>query len=181
MYTERNPSAVAESTKDPVTTYATDVSVAEGCNGSTHTGSMALLATASIILESPQGSQLTVRELVDPASECSFVSEHIVQSLSLHKIKEATPICGVGDRVNVTSQHTTQLILRSTSNTDFCINFLAIVLRKLTSMLPKGEFAEATWEHLRSLQLADPNYRQPARIDCILGADVYPAIVLPGL
>ena len=61
------------------------------------------------------------------------------------------------------------------------MNFPAIVLRKLTSILPKGECAENSWENLCSLQLADSNYHQPVRIDCILGADVYPAIILPGL
>ena len=48
-------------------------------------------------------------------------------------------------------------------------------------MLPKRECTVTAWGHLPSLQLADVDFCQPARIDCILGADVYPAIILPGL
>ena len=73
------------------------------------------------------------------------------------------------------------MVLRSRVNTDFSINLSAFVLGKLTSVLPKREYAATTWRHLQNLQLADVDFCHLARIDCILGADVYPAIILPGL
>ena len=48
-------------------------------------------------------------------------------------------------------------------------------------MLPRKECKATKWRHLRNLQHADANFQQPVRIDCILGADVYPTIILPGL
>ena len=56
-----------------------------------------------------------------------------------------------------------------------------MILGKLTSLLPRKECTSATWKHLRGLELADTDFCQPARIDCILGADVYQSIILPGL
>ena len=53
---------------------------------------MVFLATASIILESPLGAQLTVRALVDRVSEGTFITEHVAQFLALAKKREATPI-----------------------------------------------------------------------------------------
>ena len=127
---ETNAPAATHLSKDPVSAYTTNVNKEERLNVSPCTDSMVLLATASIILESPLGAQLNVRALVDPASECSFVTEHVVQFLALAKKREATPICGVGDSINLTSQYTTELALRSKINADFNLNFSATVLAK---------------------------------------------------
>ena len=82
---ESSSSVTTQSKKDSVHTYTTSIINEGSVNDSSCTGSMVLLATASVTLESPLGAQLIVRALVDPASEGSFVSEHEVQSLALEK------------------------------------------------------------------------------------------------
>lgn len=65
--------------------------------------------------------------------------------------------------------------------TKFNFSFTALVLRKLTAMLPSRRVDSSQWNHLSGIQLADPQYYVPGHIDVILGADVYSAILLDGL
>ena len=62
----------------------------------------------------------------------------------------------------------------------FSHSFSAIVLNKLTSQLPRETIEQRSWPHTETLQLADPHFWRPARIDCLLGADVYPFILKTG-
>ena len=84
-------------TTETLRTHTTHLEIERNSTFSSQTGSMVLLATAILTLESPLGAQMTVRALVDPASEGSFILERVVQALSLAKRREFTPISGVGE------------------------------------------------------------------------------------
>ena len=57
----------------------------------------ALLATATVVLESAAGNRMEVRALIDPGSEGSFVSEYIVQALSLKRRRTQVCVCVCGE------------------------------------------------------------------------------------
>ncbi|XP_014216680.1 uncharacterized protein LOC106645350 [Copidosoma floridanum] len=120
-------------------------------------GKSILLATASVALADAHGNKVTVRALIDPGAERSFVAEHVLSQLSLKAQKISRLITGVG------------------------AEFSALVLDKLTNLLPKVEVDQNQWSHTKSLNLADPLFFKPSRIDCILGADVYSSIIIDGL
>ena len=57
----------------------------------------------------------------------------------------------------------------------------AYVLKKITKDLPLEPIPAAIkWEHLSDLKLADPDFRTPARIDLLLGAEVFTSILRDG-
>ena len=57
----------------------------------------------------------------------------------------------------------------------------AIVLPKITAHSPTTEVpTDPTWRHLSGLHLADPKFGIPARIDILLGTDVFGRAVLHG-
>ena len=57
----------------------------------------------------------------------------------------------------------------------------AYVLKKVTKDLPLHPIPLALkWDHLSDLELADPEFRTPARIDLLLGAEVFTSIVCDG-
>ena len=57
----------------------------------------------------------------------------------------------------------------------------AYVLPKITKDLPVEPIPLALkWEHLSDLKLADPEFRTPARIDLLLGAEVFTDILRDG-
>ena len=50
----------------------------------------------------------------------------------------------------------------------------AYVLKKVTKDLPLHPIPLALkWDHISNLELADPEFRTPARIDLLLGAEVF--------
>ena len=57
----------------------------------------------------------------------------------------------------------------------------AYVLKKITKDLPLEPIPVALkWDHLSDLKLADPDFRTPARIDLLLGAEVFTSILRDG-
>ena len=74
-----------------------------------------------------------------------------------------------------------QVCVSSIGDNASSVSVSAAVLPKLTSLLPKQPLIRCDWPHLDGLTLADPNYHQPAGIDCILGAEIYPAILRAGV
>ena len=71
------------------------------------------------------------------------------------------------------------LCSRITSNA--CLSFSAAVLPRLTSLLPRREVRNTSWNHFQGRPHADPNFSNPAQIDCIIGAEAYLSLILPGL
>ena len=109
------------------------------------------------------------------------MTERAAQLLGLTKRRAITPISVVGGEVAATSKFTVEVGLRSLHQTNFYLRFSARVLSTLTSTLPKSRCQAEGWKHLGNLPLADPEFYMPAGIDCILGAEVYPALIQPGL
>jgi hypothetical protein len=56
----------------------------------------------------------------------------------------------------------------------------ALILQKVTGMLPNSEIDISKFTHIKDVNLADNSFYIPQRVDLLLGADVYHEIVLPG-
>ena len=131
---------------------------------------------------------MVVRALIDPASEGSFISERVVQTLALARQPSSITISGVGGgggggggEISAKSNYLASIILRSRISSNACLSFSAAVLPRLRSLLPRREVKNTTWNHLQGLPLADPDFSNPAQIDCIIVAEAYPSLVFPGL
>ena len=133
------------------------------------------------MLTSHHGKGIQIRALVDPAAETSFISEKVLQALSLPKTPTHTTISGVGAGISATASYITSLVLRSRVCDSFNLPFSATVLPRLTQLLPRRVISDATWNYLDELQLADPEFYAPAPVDCILGGELYPALLLDGV
>ena len=114
------------------TTPQTSVHVSSGSvervTCATNLGSNVLLGTAAITIKSKSGGSITVRALIDPASEGSFVSEEVVQALSLVRQPSTVAIFGVGGEVSAKSSYITSIIAKSHVQPNFCLSFSAAVL-----------------------------------------------------
>ncbi|XP_031784017.1 uncharacterized protein LOC116417065 [Nasonia vitripennis] len=117
------------------------------------------------------------RCLIDTCAEVSFVT----QSLSAKIKPVSVSVIGVGAGPSAVSKGEVFLQLRSRLNTEFCLEFSALVLREVTGFLPREEVIVSNWDHIRGLQLADPDFAFSKQIDCVLIAEVYAAIIRPGL
>ncbi|CAB0033671.1 unnamed protein product [Trichogramma brassicae] len=127
------------------------------------------------------GELLSVRALIDPAAERSFVTRRAASQLNLPKRRTSMSIIGLG--ATVSSRTYTELCLQvlSPKKSEFKLQTSALILSELTDFLPSKRVNFESWPHIRGLELADPRFGVPARVDFVLGGDVFPEIILNGV
>ncbi|CAB0040511.1 unnamed protein product [Trichogramma brassicae] len=157
----------------------------EPCTVNAHattTDAEVLLATAMILVVAADGRALPVRALIDPCSERTFITWRVAQQLNL-KIARIQPLNVVGLGATTSSRAHSEIHCRvkSARQADFAMDLQMLVMTDLTQYLPQNKLSLEVWPHVRSLRLADPRFGQPAKVDCVLGADVYSTIILNGL
>ncbi|CAK1583774.1 unnamed protein product [Parnassius mnemosyne] len=139
-----------------------------------------LLATALVNVKYRNDYQ-TMRALIDQGSQASFITESAVQLLGLKKTKTNVMVSGLGAEKSLVSKSTVDLTIHSRYDTNSCLHVTAYVLEKLTSYLPSTNVDLLHWPELKQLNLADPSFHKPNKIDILLGAEVYALIIMEGL
>lgn len=129
--------------------------------------------TCRVLICAPDGTSVEARALLDNASSASFVSQRLAQSLHLPRAKQNARISGIaGLSHNSTNQSLTSFSISPVMSSQLRINITAVVVPKVTCDLPFSPipFKEG-WSHLSDLELADPVFGQPGRIDLLLWVD----------
>ena len=99
--------------------------------------SNALLMTCRVSVVTPDGSSVEARALLDNASSASFVSERLVQSLSLPRYNQHVRVSGIGgisQRAPIQSVSNFQISPVGSSKRKIGIS--AVVVPKVTCDLP---------------------------------------------
>ncbi|KAJ0181817.1 hypothetical protein K1T71_002539 [Dendrolimus kikuchii] len=177
-----NKSVVATATTSTSQTQSESTGTSTITSYFSNTPSQVLLATALVKAESPtKNMTIVLRSLLDQGSQASFVTESAVQLLGLKRIPETSTISGLGgDRDStIASKFTVVLNLQSRIDSTFKLSVKAHVLKKLTCFLPSRQVR--VLPQFASLELADPSFGTPNKIDLLLGAEVYSQILLEGL
>lgn len=130
-----------------------------------------LLATAVVLFVDDNGTEHAVRALLDSGSECCFVSERFLQSVSICRKKVSIPISGIGQST-VNAKFTVLSHIRSRV-CNYSTTVECLVLPKLTMDLPSASIEATTWNIPPGVQLADPTFHKRNVIDLVLGADVF--------
>ncbi|XP_063630296.1 uncharacterized protein LOC134801610 [Cydia splendana] len=140
------------------------------------------LATALVDVTSSSGQSHVFRALIDPGSEVSLVTSRVVDLLGLKKNEISGVMFGVGEGNRTSLKHLVDLQITSRYDTNFSFNVNnAYVLRSITRLLPEREIRGYTWPQLKDIQLADPTFNVPGRIDILLSAKIYAKIMDNGL
>lgn len=139
-----------------------------------------LLSTAIIKANSNVGHTQFIRALIDTGSQASFITESATQLLNLTKSKVKIDILGVGGLNAGTVRSKVTLNITSRYPTNFSTSINALVLPKLTQILPENP-QNIQAQQWNEILLADPDFGTPGPIDIILGADVFPSIILDGV
>ncbi|XP_028166709.1 uncharacterized protein LOC114357337 [Ostrinia furnacalis] len=143
-------------------------------------GHKVLLATAQVEVSGNDGNTHLLRALIDQGSEASFVSARVVELLGLKRTNINGVVSGVGENTKVPIKHLVDLSVKSQYNDKEIIQVKAYVLKKISTCLPSRNIV-ADWKELQTLQLADPAYHTPGKIDLLLGADIFCKIIEEGL
>ena len=134
----------------------------------------ALTMTARINLTGPGGRTITARALLDSGAGLSLVSARVSQLLDLKLRRTEIQLSGVQGTRCKPIKHVTQLFLSPIQTSSPSIEVTAAVVSQVTNDLPAQDVsAVTTLSHISPLNLADPQFSIPGRIDILLGADVY--------
>lgn len=139
-----------------------------------------LLATIMVEIADAGGKYHHVRAVLDSASQINFISEKCARMLQLPRNKLSVPLQGVGQMTSISNRGSTRCHIRSRLNASSVFNFEAVVMPHICGNLPSFRLHSHKWNHIDHLTLADPNFMHPQPIDLLIGAELFPFILLPG-
>ncbi|KAF9805603.1 hypothetical protein SFRURICE_020988 [Spodoptera frugiperda] len=128
-----------------------------------------LLATAQVNVLGADGTYKTMRALIDQGSQTSIISENAAQQLGIHRRRCKGSIFGIGAKESNCKGVMTITI--ASKHNEFTTNIDAT----------KPIFHQPSWQFLKNIQLADPEFNQSRPVDLLLGAEVYSEIILHGI
>ncbi|XP_046401619.1 uncharacterized protein LOC124167678 [Ischnura elegans] len=111
---------------------------------------------------------------------CRRLCQVVVQTLQLRKTIVNVPVTGVQGCETGVSTSAVNLRILSSFDPRYELKVQALVLRRLTSLIPSNYVQREHWPHLTDITLADPDFAIPSKIDLILGADVCGPLFLDG-
>ena len=137
-----------------------------------------MLMTCKIVMTSPNGNCIEIRALLDPGS---IVTERITGLLQLPKSKQTISISGIaassaGSPIQTVTNCKIFLIYGNGKPMDIAV----IVLPQITREMPAHRVqVYPSWSYLKEINLADPTFCEPGKIDEVLGIEVYVEKNLP--
>ncbi|KAJ8983610.1 hypothetical protein NQ317_004248 [Molorchus minor] len=153
----------------------TDNSVFAGVIASSST---ILLATAVVNILDISGSPVPIRMVIDCGSQVNFISEKCVQRLGLVRTHSSLAIRGLNQQPAAKSRGVTNCSLRSRTRDHLKLVVEAQIISNICSDMPSVTLSTQSWDHLLHLKLADPYFYHKQPIDMLLGAGVFPQILL---
>lgn len=140
------------------------------CTHPKGTGKQVLLSTA-VVLVYGRADVYPSRILLDSGSHSNFVSEHFATLLSLKKEPANVTISGLND-INTTVRLKIHTKIKSRiSDFTACLEFF--IVPRITGNLPLSKVSCTSFTIPNDIQLADPNFNIPDRVDMLLGAEVF--------
>ncbi|XP_047040011.1 uncharacterized protein LOC124644582 [Helicoverpa zea] len=138
-----------------------------------------LLATALVSVKGSDGSEYTLRALVDQGSQISLITESAAQLINIKRQRCKGVIFGVGQKEN-NCKGVISIVCASLHN-NFIFETEAFIMTNLIKSLPNKSFPKPDWSHIDNIPLADPEFYISRPVDLLLGADVYANIMLSGI
>ncbi|XP_075150778.1 uncharacterized protein LOC142224886 [Haematobia irritans] len=126
------------------------------------------------------GTSYRVRALIDSGSQGSFISENLFNLLRLPYRRTSAIISGLNQTVSAQVQKECRICLGSDINPDVELTISALVVPHLSNNLPSSTIDVGDITDIPDIPLADKNFYRSAKVDLLLGADVFPSIMLSG-
>ena len=136
-----------------------------------------ILSTALVEIKDSAGASHFCRALLDSGSQSNFLSAHIVNLLRLKCERIRVPVVGInGERMTV--QRLTITNLKSLKQDD-CWSPEFLVVPQVTGTIPFSRIDTRDWKFPTDKPLADPRFDLPAKVDMLLGAELFFELLLP--
>jgi len=137
-----------------------------------------LLATAWVLLRTPEGRTTQVRALLDQGSTSSFISESLCQTLRTRRQRVNLQIQCFGEKYSGSARSRVKVYVSSVDDPRRSVALWAYAYEKITSYASSQFKPVESWPHLRGLKLADPDPSGRHPIHLLIGADLYGSLLL---
>ncbi|XP_060867718.1 uncharacterized protein LOC132942989 [Metopolophium dirhodum] len=134
-----------------------------------------LLGTALVHVRDTIGSCRTVRALIDSASQISAITSACCNRLGLQPSRWTVPVTGLSGQKVPDVQGIVQLIQPRDKPTPV-IKVKPWVLSAITSDMPARQLPVQVRAKCSHLTLADPSFDEPAPVEMLIGADIFPQV-----
>ena len=139
-----------------------------------------LIMTCQVLMTGPIGKTMIARALLDTGATLSLISTKAMKSLGLTKQGTSVFIKGVDSVKNSPARPIVSVRVSSLCRKDWSQQVNVAVTPEVTPDLPlQGASSIRDLPHIQGLQLADPHFDQPGRVDLLLGEDSMSDILLP--
>ena len=141
-----------------------------------------LLTTCRVQIIGPSGITSQARVFLDPGAACSFITEGLAQQLRLPRRKNNATIAEIAGISTTRTRGTVNFTASHVQGGGKQIHVDgAFVLPRITTDMPISPVSSISkWKRLSGLELADPEFGTPARVDVLLGADYYGEVLAHG-
>ncbi|XP_054711310.1 uncharacterized protein LOC129220901 [Uloborus diversus] len=138
---------------------------------SEHISNKVLLATSVIYVEDLNGVRIPVRGILDCGSQLSLTTNRLAQSLSGKKKKAKVLVSGINGTVS--SIKSKMQIRISNKDNSFSKTIEFYIVPKITTWVPSNDLDTTNLEIPKDIELADSNFGKSARIDVLIGAELF--------
>lgn len=144
------------------------------------TQSTILLATAVVLVTDDRGRAKPLRCLLDSASETNFITTDGCRQVGIKcdMAGDRPTVKGIGG-VSQTVKGSASFSFSSRYDSSIKYDITALVLDRITDNLPSSSVKISALPHVNNLPLADDSFAVPGRIDVIIGAGLFPHLILP--
>ncbi len=138
--------------------------------------------TCRVTVVSPEGRSIKARALLDSASSTSFIYQRLVHCLHLPCSRQNARISGVAGLARTSAlQSIAKFAICPVQSPSKWLDVAAVVTPRVTCDFPLHPVPfNPKWNHLSGISLADPDCGSPARIDLLLGVDVFVDVIRQG-
>ncbi|CAI6352741.1 unnamed protein product [Macrosiphum euphorbiae] len=135
-----------------------------------------LLSTAVVHKHNASGENVECRILLDSGSQCNLITENMVQNIRLKRYQVQHTVMGIG---GITQPVTRAVNVSITSRyNSFNLILTCLVVQKITHCMPNNEVENCVAPN--DINLADPLFRRPQKIDLLLGNKHFFEIICAG-
>lgn len=130
-----------------------------------------ILATALVRIRDRFGHYVYARALLDSGSQINFITEELAQRLQIKRDEGNLNLLGIGN-TNSTARSKIQATLKSRMESqEFTSEFW--VLRSISKYQPDQVISTIGWSIPNNIELADPLFFKPQKVDMLIGAELF--------
>jgi len=148
--------------------------------GTVNSTNLNVLGTALIRIRDKTGRWWPVRALLDSGSQISAITQACAIQLGLTRRQTNVTVLGLSQSPILQTKGCVTCSFTPHASNFPELSCESVVLSRITSLLPSAVLTPSIRSTYTNLQLADPSFDQPGRIDFLIGADLYNRIFKEG-